>query len=88
MMAVWTTFKEGAAYIAIRAGVPLVPIALERHARGSAVRIGARPRRTGDDAHRRSHSQPLKRNCAIESRSPPMLRERIVSLLEDQPIHA
>ena len=35
-------FKEGAAFIAIKAGVPLVPMALERNARSAAVRVGRR----------------------------------------------
>jgi 1-acyl-sn-glycerol-3-phosphate acyltransferase len=80
-------FKEGAAYIAIRAGVPLVPIALKGTREvlpfGSGqVRSGSVTMRIGEpiltaQAHLRDRER-------ITSE----LRERIVSLLEDQPIHA
>jgi 1-acyl-sn-glycerol-3-phosphate acyltransferase len=80
------TFKEGAAYIAIRAGVPLVPVALKgtreilpfgsAHVRGGLVtmRIGE-PVPTAQ-AHLRDRGRVTAE-----------LHDRIASLLEDQPIH-
>ena len=81
------TFKEGAAYIAIRAGVPLVPIALKgtrevlpfgsgKILSGSVtMRIGE-PMPMGDaELHDRAH-------VTAE------LRDSIVSMLADEAIHA
>jgi 1-acyl-sn-glycerol-3-phosphate acyltransferase len=80
-------FKEGAAYIAIRAGVPLVPVALKGtreilpfgsgHVRGGSVtmRIGE-PIPTGQ--------AQLRDRVRVTAE----LRDRIASLLDDQPIHA
>lgn len=80
-------FKEGAAFIAVRAGVPLVPIALlgtrkilpygSGHIRGGPVRM-----RIGD---------PIPTSQASTHdrvRLTEQLRHQIVALLEEQPIHA
>ncbi|HTW67122.1 MAG TPA: lysophospholipid acyltransferase family protein [Bryobacteraceae bacterium] len=80
-------FKEGAAYIAIRAGVPLVPIALKGTREvlpfGSGhVRAGAVTMRIGDPISTAGAQLRDRERITAE------LRERIVSLLEDQPIHA
>ena len=80
-------FKEGAAYIAIRAGVALVPVALKGTREilpfGSAqVRSGWVTMRIGEPIPTgQAHLRDRMRVTAE-------LRERIVSLLEDQPIHA
>jgi 1-acyl-sn-glycerol-3-phosphate acyltransferase len=80
-------FKEGAAYIAIRAGVPLVPVALKGTREilpfGSAhVRSGAVTMRIGEPVPTaQAHLRDRERVTAE-------LRERIASLLDDQPIHA
>jgi 1-acyl-sn-glycerol-3-phosphate acyltransferase len=81
------SFKEGAAYIAIRAGVPLVPIALKGTREvlpyGSAhVRRGSVTMRIGDPIPT-AHLQLRDRgNVTAE------LRDRIVSMTDEQPIHA
>jgi 1-acyl-sn-glycerol-3-phosphate acyltransferase len=80
-------FKEGAAYIAIRAGVPLVPIALQGTREvlpfGSGqVRSGKVRMRIGDPIA--TDQCQLRDRVRITAE----LRDRIVSLLEDQPIHA
>jgi 1-acyl-sn-glycerol-3-phosphate acyltransferase len=80
-------FKEGAAYIAIRAGVPLVPIALQGTREvlpfGSGqVQSGRVTMRIGDPV---STDQAQLRD---RDRITAELRDRIVSLLEEQPIHA
>jgi 1-acyl-sn-glycerol-3-phosphate acyltransferase len=80
-------FKEGAAYIAIRAGVPLVPVALKGTREilpfGSAhVRSGSVIMRIGEPVPTaQAHLRDRERVTAE-------LRERIASLLDDQPIHA
>jgi 1-acyl-sn-glycerol-3-phosphate acyltransferase len=80
-------FKEGAAYIAIRAGVPLVPIALKGTREilpfGSAhVRSGYVTMRIGDPIP--TGQAQIRDRMRVTAE----LRERIVSLLDDQPIHA
>jgi 1-acyl-sn-glycerol-3-phosphate acyltransferase len=79
-------FKEGAAYIAIRAGVSVVPIALKGTREvlpfGSAhVRSGLVTMRIGEPL---STDQAQLRD---RERVTAELRTRIVNLLEDQPIH-
>jgi 1-acyl-sn-glycerol-3-phosphate acyltransferase len=80
-------FKEGAAYIAIRAGVALVPVALkgthEILPYGSAhVRAGAVTMRIGEPIPTAQAQLRDRERLTAE------LHSRIVSLLEDQPIHA
>lgn len=80
-------FKEGAAYIAIRAGVPLVPIALKGTREilpyGSGhVRSGLVTMRIGDPIPTDGLELHDRGKVTDE------LRDRIVSMLEDQPIHA
>jgi 1-acyl-sn-glycerol-3-phosphate acyltransferase len=79
-------FKEGAAYIAIRAGVPLVPIALrgtyEILPFGSGhVRSGLVTMRIGDPV---STDQLQLRD---RGRVTAELRDRIASMLDTQPMH-
>jgi 1-acyl-sn-glycerol-3-phosphate acyltransferase len=81
------SFKEGAAYIAIRAGVPLVPIALKGTREvlpfGSAhVRSGFVTMRIGDPIPTDQLQLRDRERVTAE------LRDRIVSLLDEQPIHA
>jgi 1-acyl-sn-glycerol-3-phosphate acyltransferase len=79
------SFKEGAAYIAIRAGVPLVPVAL-RGTRavlpyGSGhVRAGAVTMHIGDPIP--TGQIPLRDRGRLTGE----LRERIVSMLDEQAI--
>jgi 1-acyl-sn-glycerol-3-phosphate acyltransferase len=80
-------FEEGAAYIAIRAGVPLVPIALQGTREvlpfGSGhFRSGWVTMRIGDPIPT-DQAQPRDR-----ARITAEIRDRIVSLLDRQPIHA
>lgn len=80
-------FKEGAAFIAIKAGVPLVPIALRGTREilpfGSGhIRSGHVTMRIGDPIAT-DRAKPHDRVRLTEE-----LRHRIVSMLEDQPIHA
>jgi 1-acyl-sn-glycerol-3-phosphate acyltransferase len=80
-------FKEGAAYIAIRAGVQLVPIALKGTREvlpfGSGhVRSGWVTMRVGDPI---STDQIQLRD---RGRITAELRDRIASMLDEQPIHA
>jgi 1-acyl-sn-glycerol-3-phosphate acyltransferase len=80
-------FKEGAAFIAIKAGVPLVPIALKGTRKilpyGSGhVRSGTVTMRIGDPIPT-TQASPHDRVRLTEE-----LRHRIVALLEEQPIHA
>jgi 1-acyl-sn-glycerol-3-phosphate acyltransferase len=79
-------FKEGAAYIAIRAGVPLVPIALKGTREilpyGSGqVRSGSVIMRIGDPIP--TDQLQLRDRGRITSE----LRDRIASMLDEQPIH-
>ena len=80
-------FKDGAAYIAIRAGVPLVPISLKGTREvlpfGSGhVRPGHVTVRVGDPIPTATASLRDRTQLTQE------LRDRIVALLENQPIHA
>ena len=80
-------FKEGAAYIAIRAGVPLVPVALrgtrEVLAYGSGhVRAGQVTMRIGEPIP--TAQLQLRDRISVTAE----LRDRIVSLLDEQPIPA
>ena len=80
-------FKEGAAYIAIRAGVPLVPIALKGTREvlpfGSGhVRSGWVTMRIGDPIP--TDQVQLRDRGRITAE----LRDRIASMLDEQPIHA
>lgn len=80
-------FWEGAAYIAIRAGVPLVPIALQGTREvlpfGSGhVRSGLVTMRIGDPIP--TDQVQLRDRGRVTAE----LRDRIVSLLDEQPIHA
>lgn len=81
------SFKEGAAYIAIRAGVPLVPIALKGTREilpyGSGhVRSGRVTMRIGDPIP--TDQVQLRDRGQITDQ----LRDRIASMLDEQPIHA
>jgi 1-acyl-sn-glycerol-3-phosphate acyltransferase len=81
------SFKEGAAYIAIRAGVQLVPIALKGTREvlpfGSGhVRSGWVTMRVGDPIP--TDQMQLRDRGQITSE----LRDRIASMLDEQPIHA
>jgi 1-acyl-sn-glycerol-3-phosphate acyltransferase len=80
-------FKEGAAYIAIRAGVPMVPIALKGTREvlpfGSGqVRSGRVTMRIGDPITTDQFQLRDREGITAE------VRDRIVSMLDDQPIHA
>jgi 1-acyl-sn-glycerol-3-phosphate acyltransferase len=80
-------FKEGAAYIAIRAGVPLIPIALQGTREvlpfGSGqVRSGRVTMRIGDPVP--TDQVQLRDRGRITAE----LRDRIVNLLDEHPIHA
>jgi len=80
-------FKDGAAYIAIRAGVPLVPMALKGSRAilpfGSGTpRRGVIEMRIGDPiptAGLKLHDR---------ARLTQQVRDRVVELLQEQPIHA
>jgi 1-acyl-sn-glycerol-3-phosphate acyltransferase len=81
------SFKEGAAYIAIRAGVPLIPIALQGTREvlpfGSGhVRSGRVTMRIGDPVP--TDQVQLRDRGRITAE----LRDRIVNLLDEHPIHA
>jgi len=80
-------FKEGAAYIAIRAGVPLVPIALHGTREilpygSSQVRSGAVTMRIGEPVATSDAKLRDRERLTAE------LRSRIVALLEEHPIPA
>ena len=80
------SFKEGAAYIAIRAGVPLVPIALkgthEILPYGSGhVRSGPVTMRIGDPIP--TDQLQLRDRGKITDQ----LHDRIAAMLDEQPIH-
>jgi len=80
-------FKEGAAYIAIRAGVPLVPIALK--GTREILPFGSGQVRSGSVTMRIGEPIPTDQaQLRDRGRVTAELRGRIVSLLEDQPIHA
>lgn len=80
-------FKEGAAYIAIRAGAPLVPVALQGTREilpfGSAhVRAGSVTMRIGEPIP--TSQLQVRDRMRVSSE----LHDRIASLLAEQPIHA
>ena len=80
-------FKEGAAYIAIRAGVPLVPIALKGTREvlpfgSSEVRAGSVTMRIGDPIP--TDQVQLRDRGRITAE----LRKQITSMLEEHPIAA
>jgi 1-acyl-sn-glycerol-3-phosphate acyltransferase len=80
-------FKEGAAYIAIKAGVPLVPIALKGTREvlpfgSGVVKKGRVTVRIGEPVPT-SQASPHDRLRLTEE-----LHHRIVALLEEHPIHA
>jgi len=80
-------FKEGAAYIAIRAGAPLVPVALQGTREilpfGSAhVRAGSVTMRIGEPIP--TSQMQVRDRMRVSSE----LHDRIASLLAEQPIHA
>ncbi|HYL75249.1 MAG TPA: lysophospholipid acyltransferase family protein [Bryobacteraceae bacterium] len=80
-------FKEGAAFIAIKAGVPLVPVALK--GTREILPFGSGHVRSGTVTMRIGHPIPTDRAKAHDRmRLTEELRHRIVSMLEDQPIHA
>lgn len=80
-------FKEGAAYIAIRAGVPLVPIALK--GTREVLPFGSGHVRSGTVTMRIGEPIPTDQvQLRDRGRVTAELRERIVSLLEDEAIHA
>src|SRR5579885_117446 len=81
------TFKDGAAYIGIRAGVPLVPVALNGTREilpfGSGnIRPGHVKMRIGDPIPTNEFTMRDRARLTQE------VRERIVAMLEEQPIHA
>lgn len=81
------SFQEGAAYIAIRAGVPLVPVALQGTREvlpfGSGqVRSGSVTMRIGDPIP--TDEVQLRDRGRITAE----LRDRIAGMLDEQPIHA
>jgi 1-acyl-sn-glycerol-3-phosphate acyltransferase len=80
-------FKEGAAYIAIKAGVPLVPIALKGTREvlpfgSGTVRTGTVTMRIGDPMPT-TQASPHDRVRLTEE-----LQHRIIALQEEHPIHA
>jgi 1-acyl-sn-glycerol-3-phosphate acyltransferase len=80
-------FQEGAAYIAIRAGVPLVPIALQ--GTREVLPFGSGQVRSGSVTMRIGNPIPTDQvQLRDRGRITAELRERIVSLLDQQAIHA
>jgi len=80
-------FKEGAAYIAIRAGVSLVPIALK--GTREVLPFGSGHVRSGLVTMRIGEPIPTDQvQLHDRGRLTADIRDRIVSLLEEQPIHA
>jgi 1-acyl-sn-glycerol-3-phosphate acyltransferase len=80
-------FKEGAAFIAIKAGVPLVPIALKGTREvlpfgSGVVKKGTVAMRIGDPIPT-AHASPHDRARLTDE-----VHHRIVALLEGHPIHA
>jgi len=81
------SFKEGAAYIAIRAGVPLVPIALQ--GTREVLPFGSGHVRAGSVTMRIGEPVPTDQiQLRDRGRITAELRDRIVSMLDEQPIHA
>jgi 1-acyl-sn-glycerol-3-phosphate acyltransferase len=80
-------FKEGAAFIAIKAGVPLVPVALK--GTREVLPFGSGVVRRGNVAMRIGDPIPTTHASAHDRvRLTEELRRRIVALLEEHPIHA
>ncbi|MGD0296208.1 MAG: lysophospholipid acyltransferase family protein [Bryobacteraceae bacterium] len=80
-------FKEGAAYIAIKAGVPLVPIALK--GTREVLPFGSGVVKTGTVTMRIGHPIATSEASAHDRMQlTEELRHRIVALLEEHPIHA
>ncbi len=80
-------FKEGAAYIAIRAGVALVPVALQ--GTREVLPYGSGHVRGGQVTMRIGEPIPTSQlQLRDRERVTGELRSRIVSLLDEQPIHA
>jgi 1-acyl-sn-glycerol-3-phosphate acyltransferase len=81
------SFKEGAAYIAIRAGVPLIPIAL--HGTREVLPFGSGHVRSGRVTMRIGDPVPTDQvQLRDRGRITAELRDRIVNLLDEHPIHA
>jgi 1-acyl-sn-glycerol-3-phosphate acyltransferase len=79
-------FKEGAAYIAIRAGVPLVPISLQ--GTREVLPFGSGQVRSGWVTMRIGEPIPTDQaQLRDRGRVTAELRDRIVSMLDNQPIH-
>jgi 1-acyl-sn-glycerol-3-phosphate acyltransferase len=79
-------FKEGAAYIAIRAGVPLVPISLQ--GTREVLPFGSGQVRSGWVTMRIGEPIPtVQAQLRDRGRVTAELRDRIVSMLDNQPIH-
>jgi 1-acyl-sn-glycerol-3-phosphate acyltransferase len=79
-------FKEGAAYIAIRAGVPLVPIALK--GTREVLPFGSGHVRSGPVSMRIGDPIPTDQiQLRDRGRITAELRERIASMLDEQPMH-
>jgi 1-acyl-sn-glycerol-3-phosphate acyltransferase len=80
-------FKEGAAFIAIKAGVPLVPVALK--GTREVLPFGSGVVRKGIVTMRIGHPVPTAGASPHDRlRLTGELRHRIVGLLEEHPIHA
>ncbi|MGA2877362.1 MAG: lysophospholipid acyltransferase family protein [Bryobacteraceae bacterium] len=80
-------FEEGAAYIAIRAGVPLVPIALQ--GTREVLPFGSGHVRSGLVTMRIGEPIPTDQvHMRDRGRITTELRHRIVTLLDQQPTHA
>lgn len=80
-------FKDGAAYIAIRAGVPVVPMALK----GSRAVLpwGSGTPRSGTIEMRVGEPIPTAGlKLHDRARLTQQIREQVVSLLQEEPIHA
>ncbi len=81
------SFKEGAAYIAIRAGVPLVPIALQ--GTREVLPFGSGQVRAGSVTMRIGEPIPTDQvQLRDRGRITGQLHERIAGMLDEQPIHA
>jgi 1-acyl-sn-glycerol-3-phosphate acyltransferase len=80
-------FQEGAAYIAIRAGVPLVPISLQ--GTREILPFGSGQVRSGLVTIRIGSPIPTDQvQLRDRGRITAELRDRIASMLDEQPIHA
>jgi 1-acyl-sn-glycerol-3-phosphate acyltransferase len=80
-------FKDGAAYIAIRAGVPIVPVALI--GTRAVLPFGSGTPRSGTVEMRVGDPIPTAGlKLHDRARLTQEVRERIVALLQDEPVHA